>query len=101
MLALPFTLLAACGGPPALRTAVPNAVASEAAASVTPAGQDTCNAQRHSNLVGQDATALERTLILGPVQVLRPGKIAAPNVQADRINFVVGPGGTITNITCG
>jgi hypothetical protein len=95
--ALPLTLLAACGGTPALRTAMPGAVASEA----SPVVADTCGAQRHGSLRGQDATALERTLILGPVQVLRPGSIAAQDFQQDRVNFIIGPNGTITDITCG
>ncbi|MBU1835251.1 MAG: hypothetical protein KJ834_04345 [Alphaproteobacteria bacterium] len=99
--ALPLTLLAACGGTPALRTAMPGAVASEVALPASPVVADTCGAQRHGSLRGQDATALERTLILGPVQVLRPGSIAAQDFQQDRVNFIIGPNGTITDITCG
>ncbi|WP_386680227.1 I78 family peptidase inhibitor [Loktanella sp. R86503] len=97
-------LLAACGGSPALRTSVPSAGGTPAAAPTVPSEgspENTCGAARHAGLLGQDATALERTLILGPVQVLRPGGRAAQDFQADRINFIIGPSDTITNITCG
>lgn len=50
---------------------------------------DTCNAAPRAALIGQDATALERVLIMGKVRVLRPGQamtilLAGPDQLHDR-----------------
>ncbi|SEQ43385.1 Peptidase inhibitor I78 family protein [Loktanella sp. DSM 29012] len=95
---LPLLALMACGGSPRgvapqAQTAVDNPV---------PMGVDnSCGGRRYGSLVGKDATVLETVLILGPVQVIRPGGITAQDYQPDRINFIVGGDGTITQITCG
>ena len=99
----PLLLVAACGGSPVQQApaAVP---AGPVDVNALPSGASTensCGARRHGSLLGKDATVLERVLILGPVQVLRPGSIAAQDFQPDRINFIIGRDNTITNITCG
>ncbi|WP_084861869.1 I78 family peptidase inhibitor [Salibaculum halophilum] len=62
---------------------------------------DTCGAADHAGLVGQDATALERVLILGPVRVIRPGMAVTMDHRPDRINFSISEAGRITRIYCG
>ncbi|MFZ3585239.1 I78 family peptidase inhibitor [Loktanella sp. DJP18] len=100
---MPLTLAAACGAAPALRGPI-GTPAQPVDVAVLPSGaavENSCGAQRHASLLGKDATVLETVLILGPVQVLRPGSIAAQDVQPDRINFVIGSDNRIANITCG
>ncbi|SEN31805.1 Peptidase inhibitor I78 family protein [Loktanella fryxellensis] len=95
--------LAACGAavpspPPAAPGAQP------VAAGTVPTGpgvENSCGAGRHASLLGKDATVLERVLIMAPVQVLRPGGIAAQDFIPDRINFIIGADNRITAITCG
>ncbi|WP_341367975.1 I78 family peptidase inhibitor [Yoonia sp. BS5-3] len=72
------------------------------AAPVLPdAGEDSCGATNYAALVGQDATALEKTLILGMVRVIRPGDIVTMDFRSARINFAIGADETITRIYCG
>ena len=100
---VPLALMAACGSTPAVQAPV-GMQSRPVDASALPSGSDienSCGARRHGSLLGKDATVLERVLILGPVQVLRPGSIAAQDFQPDRINFIIGRDNTITNITCG
>ncbi|SEW39165.1 Peptidase inhibitor I78 family protein [Cognatiyoonia koreensis] len=67
-----------------------------------PTGLDnTCNGERYGTLVGQDATALERVLILGQVRVIRPGMVVAQDYRPERINFEIGGDNRVTRITCG
>lgn len=67
-----------------------------------PTGLDnTCDGERYGPLVGRDATALERVLIMGQVRVLRPGTIATQDYRPERINFEIGGTNRITRITCG
>ena len=100
---LPLALVTACGAVPAPQPSTGTPVRAVDASSL-PSGDDianSCGARRYGSLLGQDAAVLEKTLILGPVQILRPGSIAAQDFLPDRINFIIGPGNTITNITCG
>ena len=91
----PFILLlllvAACGPMP--RT--PSGPA------LPPPGEDSCNAGARVSLVGQEATALERVLILGQVRVLRPGTAMTMDFRPDRLNFEVDETGRIARIFCG
>ena len=99
----PLALMAACGGTPAVQAPADTPVR-PVDASALPSGSEianSCGARRHGSLLGKDATVLEKVLILGPVQVLRPGSIAAQDFQPDRINFIIGRDNTITDITCG
>ncbi len=86
---LPLLFLAGCATPPTLAPQPP-----------IPAS-DTCGAAPHASLVGQDATALERVLILRQVRVIRPGQAVTLEFLAERLNFHVGENGRITHITCG
>jgi len=82
-----FTCLLAC------TTVAPNA-------QIPPGGQDTCNAAPYANLIGQDATALERVLLLGQVRIIRPGQQVTKDFRPERINFNIGPEDRIVAITC-
>ena len=64
-------------------------------------GADTCGAADHAGLLGRDATALERVLILGPVRVIRPGMAVTMDHRPGRINFVISEAGRIARIHCG
>ena len=83
-------LLSACAQPPV--PALPPGV---------PVAEDTCNAAKYANLIGQDATALERVLLMGPVRVIRPNMGVTMDYSATRINFAIDEGNRITGITCG
>lgn len=62
---------------------------------------DACHASRYQQLVGQDATALERVLILKPVRVIRPGQPVTKDLRPARLNFQVNESGRIARIYCG
>lgn len=62
---------------------------------------DTCGAQRYHTLRGQDASALERILIMGQVRVLRPDSIVTQDYRPERMNFHVGVSNRIDRISCG
>ena len=62
---------------------------------------DTCGAQRYHTLLAQDATALERVLILGQVRVLRPDTIATQDYRPERMNFHIDRRNRIERISCG
>jgi hypothetical protein len=66
-----------------------------------PQTEDSCNAAQYSGLVGQDATALERELIMGPVRVIRPGMAVTMDFSPTRINFAIDEANRISGITCG
>lgn len=82
----PLLLLAACTPPPP---------------SLPSLTEDTCNAGRYADLVGQDATALEKVLILGMVRVIRPGDAVTMDFRAERINFAIDSSEKISRISCG
>lgn len=82
---IPLLVCVACTAPPAL----------------PPKPQDTCGATQRAALIGQDAAALEKVLILGMIRVIRPGDMVTQDYRPDRINFILGPDETITQITCG
>ncbi|WP_342078042.1 I78 family peptidase inhibitor [Yoonia sp. SS1-5] len=62
---------------------------------------DTCGAARFAELIGQDATALERVLIMRMVRVIRPGDAVTQDFRPERINFQIGPDEKVSDITCG
>lgn len=88
--------LAACTA-----TTPPNATPSAIGNRLPTGMDDTCKATRYHTLLDQDATALERILILGEVRVLRPGTISTQDYRPTRMNFHVGENGKITQIACG
>lgn len=67
---------------------------------VPAAANDTCNANQYASLIGQDATALERVMILGLVRVIRPDQAVTMDFRPERINFNVGQNNRIASITC-
>jgi len=62
---------------------------------------DTCGAVRYHTLLDQDATALERVLILGQVRVLRPDSIVTQDYQPERMNFHINTANKVARISCG
>ncbi len=72
-----------------------------AEAPLPPQTEDTCGARQFADLIGQDATALERVLLLGPVRVIRPGDAVTRDYRVERINFMIDENETIRSIDCG
>lgn len=70
-------------------------------APLPPQIEDTCGAARFADLIGQDATALERRLLLGQVRVIRPGDAVTMDFRPERINFKIADDETIQQIDCG
>lgn len=66
-----------------------------------PIEDDSCNAARFETMIGQDATALERVLLMGPVRVIRPGTAVTMDYVPERINFQIDDAERISAITCG
>ena len=62
---------------------------------------DTCGAMPFGYLIGQDATALEKVLILRQVRVIRPLDAISQDLRPARINFNIGADERIRTITCG
>lgn len=89
--------LAACAAAPGQQAPT----APPPAASYPTGLDDTCNGERYGTLVGQDATALERVLILGEVRINRPGAVTTQDYRPARIGFDVGPDNRIARIACG
>ncbi|SLN33861.1 I78 family peptidase inhibitor [Roseisalinus antarcticus] len=69
--------------------------------SVPVGADDTCGAAPHAALVGRDATALERVLIMRQVRVIRPGDAVTMDLRPERINFDIAETGIIARIRCG
>jgi len=63
--------------------------------------EDTCGAGAFADLIGKDATALETSLLLGPVRVIRPGDAVTMDYLPDRVNFIISETETIQMIDCG
>jgi hypothetical protein len=63
--------------------------------------EDTCGAREFADLIGQDATALERVLLLGPVRVIRPGDAVTMDFRPNRVNFKISDDETIQTVDCG
>ena len=89
----PFALISACG------SIAPAPDVPQMPAIPAPSA-DTCNAAQYDSLVGQDATALERVLIMGQVRVIRPGQAVTMDFRPARINFNIGPDNRITSVSC-
>lgn len=72
-----------------------------AEAPLPPQLEDTCGANDFADLIGQDAAVLEKTLLLGPVRVIRPGDAVTMDFRPDRVNFKIADDETIQTIDCG
>ena len=93
-----LALAAGCSAPSADAPALPAPVVGNP----VPTGTDnSCGGRRYGSLVGKDAEILETVLIMGPIQVVRPGMVTAQDYNPERINFLIGPSGLIERITCG
>ncbi|MDX8346690.1 I78 family peptidase inhibitor [Cognatiyoonia sp. IB215446] len=66
-----------------------------------PTLEDTCGAREYGDLIGQDVTALERVLILGPVRVIRPGDMVTMEFLPDRVNFGISEDEKVIEVSCG
>lgn len=84
-----LVLLAGCGAPTVGEPALP-ALA-----------EDTCGANQHGALIGQDVSTLEQVLIMRQVRILRPGTAMTMDFRAERINFEIGRDERIKRIFCG
>lgn len=62
---------------------------------------DTCGAVRYHTLLQQDATALEKVLILGQVRVVRANSILTQDYRPERMNFHINAANRIEKISCG
>ncbi len=94
-----LVLLAACAQtpPPAANTppaATPPNTAEEATA------QDTCGASRFRQLIGTQASAIDRASLPAATRVIMPGQMITMDFRADRLNIRVGPDGKVTEIGC-
>lgn len=85
-------LLAACG---------PVNAPAPAGPPVPDAAEDTCGASTLGRLIGRDATALERELILRPMRLIRPGTPVTEDFRPTRINFQIDGQERLTRIWCG
>ncbi|SLN30405.1 I78 family peptidase inhibitor [Pseudooctadecabacter jejudonensis] len=92
ILLAPIVGLAACDAPLTKTPPTPPA---------PPLSADTCNANRHTAVIGQDATALERILIMDEVRVIRPNMAVTQDFRPNRINFNIGPDNRVISIMCG
>jgi len=68
---------------------------------VPPPEEDSCGAGQYAALVGQDATALERVLIMREIRLIRPGQPVTADFRPQRINFLIGADESIERISCG
>lgn len=94
LMCLSFAALTACG-------AISPSPSVPVAPPLPDAANDSCGAIQYGALIGQDATALERVLILGQVRVIRPGTAVSMDFRPERINFAIGSGNRIMRIYCG
>lgn len=90
----PFVFLAAC------EASLPKPDVPPRGPALPVVTDDTCDANQYSSLIGQDATALERVLLLGEVRVIRPGQAVTMDFRPERINFVIGRDNRIESIRC-
>ena len=64
------------------------------------AADDTCDANRYASLIGKDATALERVLLLGQVRVTRPNQAVTMDFRPERVNVNISCDNQIRSISC-
>jgi hypothetical protein len=69
--------------------------------SLPPMLEDTCGANDYASLIGQNATALEKVLILDQVRVIRPGDFVTQDFRPSRINFGIDGTNKVIEISCG
>ena len=86
-----------------MKRLIPLLLCAACAAPETPSApqDDTCGRTAYTHLIGQDATALERELIMGKVRVVRPDDMVTMDFNPERINFKIDRNEKIADITCG
>jgi len=62
---------------------------------------DSCNVRQYADLISQDATALEKVLIMRQVRVIRPGTAVTLDYRPERVNFHIDADERIARIACG
>ena len=60
-----------------------------------------CYADGLSDLVGQDASVLDRLDLRGAVRVIRPGMAITEDYSDNRLNIDIDAGNVITRVWCG
>lgn len=62
---------------------------------------DSCNVRQYAGLIGQDATTLEKVLIIGQVRIIRPDTAVTLDFRSERVNFHITADNQISRIACG
>ncbi|NSX56035.1 I78 family peptidase inhibitor [Parasulfitobacter algicola] len=60
-----------------------------------------CKGDEFAYLVGQTTDELEKTLILQPVRMIRPGSIVSQEYMPQRMNIHVNNAGKVQRLSCG
>jgi len=99
-------LLAACAAAPQPAVLSPAILPAEVLANgsgpaIPDPAADTCTAAPHAGLIGQQATALERVLIMRQIRVLRPTDPVTGGFSPARLNIFIDPAGRIGRLICG
>lgn len=68
---------------------------------VLPGPNDSCGASHLQSYVGQPLSHAYATNVAHNARIMRPGMITNMMYDAERLNFHVGSGDTITHVTCG
>ena len=62
---------------------------------------DTCGLAEFQDLIGENESVVMATVFVNPTRIIHPGDSVTMDFNPERINFRVGPGGLIEQITCG
>lgn len=60
-----------------------------------------CDPSLYVHMIGSDAEALTKMALPKRHRIVKPGRMMTMDFLEDRVNFFVGPNGTIDRITCG
>ena len=60
-----------------------------------------CGAAGYRNLIGRDRSTAEALMTVQPKRVYGQAEAVTLDYQPDRVNFVIGPDGTIAEVRCG
>ena len=62
---------------------------------------DTCGLAEVQDFIGENESVVMATVFVNPTRIIHPGDSVTMDFNPERINFRVGPGGLIEQITCG
>jgi hypothetical protein len=101
--ALALGLVAACGSPPATyrdldRMGQEYQRPPENAEQAT--DQDTCGAARFRNLIGTEASAIDRSTMPANTRFITPGMMVTQDFSSTRLNVFVGVDGRVGSMRC-